>query len=438
MRKRVCLVLAVLCLLWALPVSAGAEAAALPALDSAGAVYLYHVESGRAVGRKSETDRRAAGASVKLLSGLVACEWLGSRLDETVEITDAMLAGTGGRVFRLAAGEILSWRELLLLALCGSYNDAYDVIAYSIGNGEQVGVANYVELLNRRAKELGAGSTVAGDASGIADNSYTTAADLCLIARAAAENALYVGFAGLKSGTLSDGRTVRNRNSLIGAKNLGGADCAGMCVGETANAGVTLVTLVQKATDSYLLVLMDVRGEDGTASESAANSLAARLVQWAYRNYKNTELLPTDQTVCTLPVTVSDLVDSVDVRPREALWAYLPAGCVVGEDVLLSIRLTVDSLEAPVSEGTAVCFVAAIYDGQVIGRVPLETAGSVDRSGFMSRLLSIKNLTKSRRAKASVAFFLSCMTVWIGGALYLRYRRRAKWHQYYSSKSKWR
>ena len=70
MRKRVCLVLAVLCLLWALPVSAGAEAAALPALDSAGAVYLYHVESGRAVGRKSETDRRAAGASVKLLSGL--------------------------------------------------------------------------------------------------------------------------------------------------------------------------------------------------------------------------------------------------------------------------------------------------------------------------------------------------------------------------------
>lgn len=56
----------------------------------------------------------------------------------------------------------------------------------------------------------------------------------------------------------------------------------------------------------------------------------------------------------------------------------------------------------------------------------------------MSRLLSIKNLTKSRRAKASVAFFLTCMTVWIGGALYLRYRRRAKWHQYYSSKSKWR
>ena len=121
MRRVLGLCMAAVCLFSLFSLTVRAEAAEFPEVDNAGAVSLWHVESGRSVGRKNDTVRRAAGASVKLLSGLVACEWLGSRLDETVEITDAMLAGTGGRVFRLAAGEILSWRELLLLALCGFF-----------------------------------------------------------------------------------------------------------------------------------------------------------------------------------------------------------------------------------------------------------------------------------------------------------------------------
>ena len=142
--------------------------------------------------------------------------------------------------------------------------------------------------------------------------------------------------------------------------------------------------------------------------------------------------------VCTVPVTVSDMVDAVDVRPAESLYAYLPVGSEVGKDVFLSIRLSVDELEAPVAEGTPVGFVAAVYAGQVIGTVPLETAESAERSGFVSRLLSVRNLTKSRRAKASVIFFVVCMALWIGVEVYLRRRTKAQWNRYYSSKSRWR
>ena len=438
MRKTVCVLAAVLCLFSLLPVFAAAEPAEFPAADTAGALYMLHLESGRVVGRKTETDRRAAGASVKLLSGLVACEWLGDMLDETVTVEEKMIADSSGKRFGLRAGDSFAWREMLLLAICGSYNDAYDVIAYRIGNGSAVGKSNFVDLLNTRAKELGATATMVGDPSGVADNSYTSAYDLSVLARAAAENELYLYFAGLRRGELSTGDTVWNRNSLITGTTLGSVTCAGMCVGETSNAGVTLVTLVQKGNDSYLLILMDTVDANGEASESATNSLAAKLVRWAYANYINTEVLSPETVVCTLPVTVSDLVDTVNVRPSESLWAYLPAGCEVGVDVLLSIRLSVDSLEAPVRTGTPVGFVAAVYQGEIIGTVPLETAQDAERSGFMSRLLSIKNLTKSRRAKAGVGFFLVCMTVWIGGGAYLKYRRKAKWHQYYSSKSKWK
>lgn len=442
LRKLTGLLLAVLCLLPLLTVTAHGETSALPALDSADAVYLLHVESGRVMGRKSENTRVPAGASVKLLSGLVACERLGNSLNQTVMIREEMLV-SGGLRYKLAAGDEYSLRDILLLALCGSYNDAYDVIAYCVGNGGSAGtaesaMAGYVALLNARAKELGATATYIGDPTGVGDNSYTTAADLSRIALAAMKNDIYLSFVGLRNGETDDGKPFLNRNRLITDSQSGGVQYAGMCVGETNNAGVTLVALAKKANDSYLLVLLDPKDEGGAASETAAYRLARSLVRWGYANYTNLEVLSPKTKVCTVPVTVSDMVDAVDVRPAESLYAYLPVGSEVGKDVFLSIRLSVDELEAPVAEGMPVGFVAAVYAGQVIGTVPLETAESAERSGFVSRLLSVRNLTKSRRAKASVMFFVICMALWIGVEVYLRRRTKAQWNRYYSSKSRWR
>lgn len=440
MQKRIAVwvLAAILCLLPLAAMTAGAETT-FPALDSVSAAYLLHAESGRVVGRRNETVRVSAGASVKLLSGLVACERLGNSLDRTVMIREEMLSGGAvGRRYKLEAGDEYSVRELLLLALCGSYNDAYDVLAYCIGDGETAGTAGFVGLLNKRAAELGATATYIGDPSGVGDNSYTSAADLSRIALAAMKNERYLSFVGLKSGEMSGGDVILNRNRLVSDSQSGSVLYAGMCVGETNNAGVTLVALAQKENDSYIAVLMNPLDEDGKASESAAYSLAKSLVRWGYANYTNLEVLTPKTTVCTVPVSVSDMVDEVDVRPSESLFAYLPAGSEVGKDVLLSIRLSVETLEAPVEEGTPVGFVAAVYDGQIIGTVPLETAEAAARSGFVSRLLSIRNLTKSRRARAGVIFFLVCMALWIGGGTYLRRRRTTKWRQYYSSKSKWK
>ncbi len=441
-RRLIAWLSAVLCLLPLLAVTAHGEVSALPALDSADAVYLLHVESGRVMGRKSENTRVPAGASVKLLSGLVACERLGNSLDQTVTVREEMLV-SGGLRYKLEAGDEYSLRDILLLALCGSYNDAYDVIAYCVGNGGSAetaerATAGYVALLNARAKELGATETYVGDPTGVGDNSYTTAADLSRIALAAMKNDIYLSFVGLRNGETADGKTFLNRNRLITDSQSGGVQYAGMCIGETNNAGVTLVALAKKANDSYLLVLLDSKDEEGAASETAAYSLARSLVRWGYANYTNLEVLSPKTKVCTVPVTVSDMVDAVDVRPSESLYAYLPVGSEVGKDVFLSIRLSVDELEAPVAEGTPVGFVAAVYDGQVIGTVPLETAESAERSSFVSRLLSVRNLTKSRRAKATVIFFVICMALWVGVEIYLRRKTKAQWNRYYSSKSRWR
>lgn len=430
---------AVLLLAPVVALSASAEVEALPDIGNAHAVYMLHLGSDRVVGQKNEKERIPAGASVKVLSGLVACEWLAGLLDESVMIREEMIAASSGKRYPLSAGEVYSWRELLLLALCGSYNDAYDVIAHCIGNGEQTGKANFVSLLNARAKELGAVATYIADPSGVADNSYTTAQDLSRIALAAAENDLYLSFAGAKQGQLADGSYIRNRNSLVSdsASGYGNSLCKGLCVGETANAGVTLVALTRKENDSYLLILMDTVDEAGNASEALTYRLANRLLSWGYRSYAYTELLTPKTQVCTVPVTVSDMTSEVAVCPADSLWVYLPNGCTLGQEVVLSIRLSCEELEAPVEVGTPVGYAAAIYEGQIIGTVSLVTAESAERGSFVSGLLLIRSLTKSRRVRAGSIFFAVCMCLWIGGETYLRRKRRAKWRRYDSSRSRW-
>ncbi len=438
MRKKLCFLLAFLCIFSAFPVKTAGAVAEMPSVSGADAVYMLHIESGRVVCKKNEDERLPAGACVKMLSGLVACERLKNFLSDKVTIGNEMIASSSGKKYGIAGGDSYSWREMLLLALTGSYNDAYDVIAYSVGNGEKVGQANYVNLLNERAKEIGATSTYIGDASGVADNSYTTAGDLALIAQVAIQNSLYMGFVGMKSGELDDGEIVRSRNSLITGASFGSAECLGLCVGETNHAGTTLVTVAKKGNDTYLLILLGTKDASGNASETATNNLAVKLVKWAYANYTNLEIVSPDTEICTIPVTVSDTVDEVAAVASESMFAYLPSGAEVGREITLSIRLSVEELEAPVTEGTQVGFVVAIYEGNIIGSVPLVTAESAERSGFMSRLLSIKNLTKNRKTRAGIVFFLLTMTVWIGGELIYRNRRKNKWKNYYRSKSKWK
>lgn len=431
-------VLTVILLLTVLvPLRAGAEPAAFPETENAGAVCMYHIEGNRVVGAKNENLRVPAGASVKVLAGLIACEWLGSRLSETVVIQEKMIASSTGTRYHFTQGSEYTWSEMLVLALCGSYNDAYDVIAYSIGNGERTGKDAFVELMNARARELGATDTVIGDPTGVADNSYTTAGDLLKIALAAAQNAVYLRYTSLVYGE-ADGTYIYNRNNLIRKSGYTNSRCRGMCVGDTDNAGVTLVTAATEGNDSYLLILLGVVDETGSGDENQAYRLANRLISWGYTNFTNMEVLSPERPVCTIPVTVSDMVSEVAVRPSESLYAFLPVGCEPGTDILYSIRLSCDELEAPVTEGMRVGYVAAIYQGEIIGTVPLETAGSAERSGFISRLLSIRNLTGSRRVRAGVIFFLVCLTAWIVTETWIRRRRKKRWNQYYSSKSKWR
>ena len=439
-RKVIAFVLALSCLLSIGSLWAGAEDAveSFPDTSEASAVYFYHLESGRCMGAKNETQRLPAGSTVKLLAGMIFCEKLGQQLQDVVQIQAEMLQGVSGYCYSMKAGEVYTVEQLLYLSVCAGYNDAFYVLAYLIGGGD---VSAFVDQMNLRARELGANDTAVTDPTGILDSSFTSAMDLFRISQAAIENELYLRLSGSEhyyDESLQKNKPLYNRNALISKAQDEGryynSKCKGLTAGFTNLGGWSVVALSQSENDRYLCVVLGGAEGEGKNPEKYGYVVANRLIKWGYDNYRYVEVLNEDTVICSIPVEVSDVTDSVEVKPLEALSFYLPADAEVGKDVYFNIRLTCESLEAPVEVGTHVGYVAVIYDGEILGTVAIYTAQSAERSGFVSRLTQIRKLTESRAARAGLIFFAVGLIAWILTEYVVKRAKRHKWDRYFSEK----
>lgn len=431
--RALCFFLSLLFLLGVWCPTAFAEAPPAPDTGAAQGVYFYHVESNSAVLTRNEDALLPAASTVKVLSGLLFCEALGTRLQETVVITREMVSGVTGRTLGLAEGDPLRTEELLYAAICGSYNDAYKALAcHTSGN-----VESFVARMNARAKELGAQKSVFTDPIGTADTSLTTPKELALIARAAYENSLYMQICGTARYTISSlGKPITNRNEMIAATTTNkhyNSKCNGMSAGGTAQGGDCVVASATNGKESYLCIILGCKESEDAAS-NLAYILANGLIEWVYRAYTYMEIITPETVICTVPVTVSDMTTEIEIKTDQSLSYYLPLSVDPEKDLVYSIRLTQTSLEAPVEENTFVGYVAILYNGELIGTLPLYTAASAERSSFVSSLKAIQDATRDRKFVAGAIFFAVTLVGWITTEAILTRRRRHRWDKYFSNK----
>ncbi|MBQ9760665.1 MAG: D-alanyl-D-alanine carboxypeptidase [Clostridia bacterium] len=437
MKKRICaaicLVMCLLLLLQALPLTVAAEST-VPDTSAAKAVYFYHVESDSAVHVQNENALLPAASTVKLLSGLIFCEQLAERQNETVVVTAEMIAGvTGYRSKFLKAGTILSVRDLLYSAVCASYNDAYQILAHLVSGSPK----DFLAAMSLRARELGLTQSTFNDLIGTADASFTTAAEMATIAKVAYQNELYRTLCAEDEYYVPVlGETVYNRNEMIEATETNkhyNSKCNGMSVGSTTNGGDCIIASASNGKESYICVILGCT-EAETVAQNQAYLLANALINWVYKTYTYMDIITPDTVVCTIPVTVADMTTKIDIKSDRTFSYYLPSTANLGEELQFSLRLSQTELEAPVEAGRFVGYVAIIYEGKIIGSVPLYTANGAERSGFVSNLKAIQSLTKNRAFMAGAIFFLVGLAAWITAeCLLIRYRHR-RWNKYFSHK----
>ena len=432
----ICLLTSLLLLLCALPFSASAADIAPPSVEEAAAVYLKHLESDLLVYSKSEGFVLGAGSTVKIMSGLLFCERLSAYSQETIEITEELYASvpkTHGRSLKLVVGEVVSIEQLLWAAICGSYNDAYYVLAVLTSGS----VENFISEMNARANAMGLSNTIFEDVTGIIDGSRTTAEEIAKIALIAYENPFYMTICSERSFHFSSSlksQTLYNNNKLISPdqdQSYYNNKCIGISAGSTTRDGNCVVTFAKKDDQTYVCVVMGGKEIDNT---EFGYRITNRLVNWVFTAYSYTQILFPETQICTLEVTVSDTATEVAVVVKDPLFAYLPKGLTLGKDITYSIRLTETELEAPVEKDQFVGYVAVLYDGRVLGTAPLYTAGEASRSSIGNGLSSIRSWLENRAVIAGIVFFVVGVSAYIIIEYILQRRRHNRWDRYFSDK----
>lgn len=327
---------------------------------SARAAILTELTTGRIIYEKNIDEKLPMASTTKIMTAISAIEEAEGRLDEVTEVSDKA-AGVEGSSMYLEKGEKMTLRELLYGLMLPSGNDAAVAVSEVVCGSEE----KFVELMNKKASEMGLENTHFANPNGLPDeNHYSTARDMAKMTEYAMKNSVFAEIAGTKSYKISgEGkaypRTLTNHNKLLKAYD----GCNGVKTGFTKAAGRCLVTSAER--DGMTLICVTLNAPDDWRDHTA-------LLDYGFANYKMVELCSADIPYTSVKVTNSYITD-VPLYPQYGVRLPL----MDGEDYAVSTEIS-DELEAPVKQGEeAGVLIYTSSDGKCI-KVPLLTGREAD------------------------------------------------------------
>jgi serine-type D-Ala-D-Ala carboxypeptidase (penicillin-binding protein 5/6) len=235
------------------------------------AAVLMETRTGKILWERNKYVSLAPASTTKILTALVVMER--SKPSDVVTVPIEATVATGGTA-HLRAGERLSVEQLLYGMLLGSANDA----AIASANHASGSVARFVDLMNKRARSLGAVRSSFRNPTGLPQKGHvTTAHDLAVIARAALANP------GLRKVVAARTYPWRSaewqgemKNSNVLLETYEGA--IGVKTGQTREAGFCLVAAAERGEESYIGVVLKSTEQSGWQD-------ARNILDYGFKNF---------------------------------------------------------------------------------------------------------------------------------------------------------
>jgi len=331
----------------------------------ADAAILVEATSGKVLYAKNEHKRRAPASTTKIMTALVVLER--AKLNEIVRVS-RRAASVGGSSLHLRAGDRLRLSELLQGVLLCSGNDGSTALAEHVAGSEQ----KFAELMNLKAKELGALHTRFQNAHGLrAPSHYTTAFDLALMARYALMNPVFFRIVATKEELMeyeeaTRAQKIRNTNRLLWS--FAGAD--GVKTGTTNEAGYCLVASATRDGRRYVAVALASPDRWGDC---------ARMLEYAFSHFALVRLARADRPVGTINV-LGGCPAKVRVYPRRDLTVVLKKG--EEGKYRRFVVLQEQPLRPPLKRGSIVGRIGYSYEGSEVEGVDLIVREPVRRRHF--------------------------------------------------------
>jgi serine-type D-Ala-D-Ala endopeptidase (penicillin-binding protein 7) len=222
-------------------------------LNSSAALVVDQA-SGEVLVRKNDLAVLPIASLTKLMTSLVVLE-ANQPMDEMLTITEEDVDNERHSRSRLRVGTTLTRQEALQLALMSSENRAAHALARSYPGG----LAPMVAAMNAKAQQLGMKNSSFVDPTGLSNANKSTARDLAVLVRTAAQNPTIASFSTTPQHVASlGGKSMQyiNSNRLV-RNQKAGWDIALQKTGYIVEAGRCLTMVTEVAGRHLIMVLLD-------------------------------------------------------------------------------------------------------------------------------------------------------------------------------------
>ena len=307
-------------------------------------------------------------------------------LDDTFRVSKKAWKKGGSKMF-LREGEYVTIKNLIKGVIIQSGNDACIVLAEGIAGTE----ANFAELMNIRAKEIGLRSSNFTNSTGWPDPEHKMSSkDLVTLANKIREEypSYYTIFDDLEF--TWDNISQKNRNPLL-FMNLG-AD--GLKTGYTEEAGYGLIASVRQNKRRVTFVITGLNSVEQRARE------AKGITTWAFKKFKLKTYFKKNSIILEAPVWRGKK-ESVKISATNDVQTLLASDAKEGTEIQIVLK---EPLVAPLKKGqkinghlvikTTPLAELGLEKRQLI--FPIEVGEDLERGGLANKLTTNLDSLKTK------------------------------------------
>lgn len=366
------LVLILLLMSLCIPISVQAEEDTLKLAEKAGSAILIEATSGKVIYEKNADEKLPPASMTKMMSMLLIIEKIDSghiKWDDKVTVSENA-SSMGGSQILLETGEKMSVSDLFKGVAVASGNDAVVALAeYTYGSE-----ANFVNAMNKKAKELGLKNTSFKNPHGLdAANHYSSARDMALIAMELSKHPDVFNYTSIYEDYLRKDTDRKiwlvNTNKLV--RFYDGVD--GMKTGYTEEARYCLTATAKKNGMRLIAVAMN------EPDSNTRNSEVTNMLNYGFSNYYAESIITTKTNLGKVEV-IKGKDKYVTIVPKENVSIINDKS---KDKIIANYEVKIDDVVAPVKKGDKVGTLILKEDGVKTKEIDLTVKNDVKKANFI-------------------------------------------------------
>ncbi|MBN2073670.1 MAG: D-alanyl-D-alanine carboxypeptidase, partial [Actinobacteria bacterium] len=319
---------------------------------------------------EKESSRPLFPASItKIITSIIVLEKTGNLNDSVIISKNA--SGRNNSFFSFNTGDNITVMDLLKAALISSHNNATIALAeYIAGDND-----NFVEMMNEKAKEIGAINTNLQNTNGL-DSDFpghkSTAYDLALIGRYCMHNDIFSKLVGTREDVIKINEEevqLENTNALLSYGYI-----KGIKTGYTDNAGYCIINYSEKNGLNLITVVLN-------STKEKREQDALNLMDWAYSNLRHEKLIDSSSVFDSITIGDDSYVE-LNLYPVEDFVRLMHKN---NDSLKLEYKLK-DDIEIPLERNNILGDITVRINDQPMANIGLINRESVEKPEVLQEL----------------------------------------------------